>query len=305
MISTWSWISDVTSVTYTNVASASPKATLLADALTFASRLTMLSRTYCSKFSPYSALALDSTSLAYSAIGTPSWANTSFTPGFARSCSCCIPAGLSLGTITTGRFLAKVCGSDTRSSSTAVSIFASSAEAKTSAGAPCSSWVSSSELPPKLVFRSVSGFCSSKVLSSSPKASVSEEAASTVSVELSASLPPPFSPSEPPPHPAMPKVSSRMKSRSARFRSKRLVRSNPKYVPLLATSLRQPKFEKQYKGSARLLSSFKVHKHQESRERKLAPLRSKGCNRLHSPNCRENEFSTFSRTVHILALGDL
>src|SRR5215210_144815 len=230
MTSTRSPMSDAASVTYTNVASASPKATLLADALTFASRETMLFRTSCSKFSPYWALALARISLAYSAMGTPSCASTRVVPGFARSCSPRIPAGLSKGTITTGRFLAKVCGSEARSSSTAVFILASSAEAKTSAGAPCSSWVRSSVLPPKLMRTSVPGFCCSKVASSSSKASVRDEAASTVIAEPSDAASS-CCPSSPPPHANKPG-----RSAATMAQDKSFALSDPIYAPTGAVS---------------------------------------------------------------------
>src|SRR5215211_6616355 len=58
-------------------------------------------------------------------------------------------AGLPAATITVRRFLAKVWGACAKPSRTASSIFASSAEANTSAGAPCSSCVSRVELPAK------------------------------------------------------------------------------------------------------------------------------------------------------------
>src|SRR5215204_4895716 len=107
-----------------------------------------------------------------------------------------MPARLPAATITVRRFLAKVWGASARPSLTAASIFASSAEANTSAGAPCSSCVRRVELPAKFSFASVPGCSSSKLAFSSPKASVSEEAAKTVKADSPL-------PSEPPdpPHP--------------------------------------------------------------------------------------------------------
>src|SRR5215211_655713 len=109
-----------------------------------------------------------------------------------------MPAGLPAGTITVRRFLAKVWGASARPSLTAASIFASSAEANTSAGAPCSSCVRRVELPAKFSFTSVPGCSSSKLAFSSPKASVSEEAAKTVKAVSSPSseLPGPPHPNE-------------------------------------------------------------------------------------------------------------
>src|SRR5215218_1087678 len=107
-----------------------------------------------------------------------------------------MPAGLPAATITVRRFLAKVCGDCANPSRMAASIFASSAEANTSAGAPCSSGVRRVELPAKFSRTSVPEFSSSKLSLSSPKASVSEEAAKTVKADSPL-------PSEPPdpPHP--------------------------------------------------------------------------------------------------------
>src|SRR5215204_5797397 len=100
------------------------------------------------------------------------------------------------GTITVRRFLAKVWGASARPSLTASFIFASSAEANTSAGAPCSSCVRRVELPAKFSCTSVPGWSSSKFAFSSPKASVSEEAAKTVKADS-----PPSSELPDPPHP--------------------------------------------------------------------------------------------------------
>src|SRR5215212_3276271 len=108
-----------------------------------------------------------------------------------------MPAGLPAATITVRRFLAKVWGASANPSRMAASIFASSAEANTSAGAPCSSCVRRVELPAKFSRTSVPEFSSSKLSLSSPKASVSEEAAKTVKAD---SPPPPSVPPDPP-HP--------------------------------------------------------------------------------------------------------
>src|SRR5829696_8951582 len=105
-------------------------------------------------------------------------------------------AGLPAGTITVRRFLAKVWGASVRPSLTASFIFASSAEANTSAGAPCSSCVRRVELPAKFSCTSVPGWSSSKFAFSSLKASVSEEAAKTVKADS-----PPSSELPDPPHP--------------------------------------------------------------------------------------------------------
>src|SRR5215212_5987564 len=108
-------------------------------------------------------------------------------------------AGLSLGTIMTSRFLTNTSGFPaTKPSFTALLTSSWAAEAKTSARAPCWIWVSSVELDSKLWRTSTPGCCSSKVVASSPKASVSEEAAKTVSVALRS---PPPAPAAPPPQP--------------------------------------------------------------------------------------------------------
>src|SRR5215212_9922783 len=107
-----------------------------------------------------------------------------------------MPAGLPAATITVRRFLAKVWGASANPSRMAASIFASSAEANTSAGAPCSSCVRRVELPAKFSATSVPEFSSSKLSLSSPKASVSEEAAKTVKADSPLASEPPD-----PPHP--------------------------------------------------------------------------------------------------------
>ena len=111
-------------------------------------------------------------------------------------------AGLSLGTMTISRFFTKTSGSPfTRPSFTAVFISSSAAEAKTSAGAPCWIWASNVELDSKLCFTFTPGFCCSNRFANSPKASMSEEAARTVSVPPCCCFP---SPPETPPQPAIP-----------------------------------------------------------------------------------------------------
>src|SRR5215212_2751443 len=180
------------------VASASPTATRLAAAFTSASLDATLDSTLSEKSLPYTALAFVRLSLTYCATGTSSWASTRVMPALARSRYLAMPARLPAGTITVRRFLAKVWGASARPSLTAASFFASSAEANTSAGAPCSSCVRRVELPAKFSFTSVPGCSSSKLAFSSPKASVSEEAAKTVKADSSPSseLPDPPHPNE-------------------------------------------------------------------------------------------------------------
>src|SRR3954451_20715813 len=82
--------------------------------------------------------------VAYLVIGTESPAAITFTPARARSAGDAIFAGLAVGTITVSRFVAKGTAVPLASPlSTSFWGFAVSADRKTSAGAPCSIWVSS------------------------------------------------------------------------------------------------------------------------------------------------------------------
>ncbi len=101
----------------------------------------------------------------------------------AKSASPVIPAGLPAGTAICRTFSVKTSGSAAcRSSSVTTDICAWLAEAKTSAGAPWTIWVASAELPAKLNWISRPGLSAVSWSPSSPKTSVSEAAAKTVSV---------------------------------------------------------------------------------------------------------------------------
>ena len=83
--------------------------------------------------------------------GTCGAQTTTLTPASARSAKEVISAGLSGGTAISRVLDAKFTGSPfTRLSAVALSMFLVSAEANTSPGAPCCSWVTRSEEPPKL-----------------------------------------------------------------------------------------------------------------------------------------------------------
>ncbi len=83
--------------------------------------------------------------------GTSGAHTTTWTPGRARSAKPAIPAGLSGGTAIIIVLVAKTVGvPESRSSLAALSMVLVSAEANTSAGAPCWSWATRSEEPAKL-----------------------------------------------------------------------------------------------------------------------------------------------------------
>ena len=104
-------------------------------------------------------------------------------PAFAKSASPVIPAGLPAGTAISSTFSVKTSGSAAcRSASVTTFICGWLAEANTSAGAPWVIWVASAELPAKLNWMSRSGLSAISWSPSSPKTSVSEAAAKTVSV---------------------------------------------------------------------------------------------------------------------------
>src|SRR6266508_851156 len=128
----------VTSLTYTMPASASPSETLVTTALTLSSCETGLTVTP----------ALSRACWAYLPAGTSGAASTTFRSGLARSDSSLMPLGLPLTTMIWSRLLAKFCGVATRS--VTLPMLVVSAEANTSAGAPCWIWVASAWLPAKL-----------------------------------------------------------------------------------------------------------------------------------------------------------
>src|SRR6266850_1940523 len=96
-----------------------------------------------------------------------------------RSESVRSPAGLSLGTTRTGSFRANVLGARASLAATSACMCFQSAEAKASAGAPCSSCVRSSCEPAKAKATRVPGWSRSNLRPSSVNASRSEAAANT------------------------------------------------------------------------------------------------------------------------------
>src|SRR5262245_32461715 len=179
----------VTSVTYTIPASASPRDTLLTTALTLSSNDTGLTVTP----------ALPSASAAYLPAGTSGAARTTFRSGLARSSRPPMSLGLPCSTTIWSRLLAKFWGVPTRS--VTLSMLVVSAEANTSAGAPCWIWVARAWLPAKLKVTLVpplaAVYCSPILV----KAAVSEAAANTL-ISAGAATPEPPPGSSSPPHPA-------------------------------------------------------------------------------------------------------
>ena len=81
--------------------------------------------------------------VAYFVIGTVSPAAITLTPLLARFAGLAMPAGLAVGTITVSRLPAKFSGGPAaRPLVTSFAGFVVSADRNTSAGAPCSIWVS-------------------------------------------------------------------------------------------------------------------------------------------------------------------
>ncbi len=89
---------------------------------------------------------LSTSCVAYLVIGTASPAATILIPDFARSAGVRIPAGLSLGTMIVRRLPANgVMSPDANPPSTSFCGLVVSADRNTSAGAPCSIFVSSAD----------------------------------------------------------------------------------------------------------------------------------------------------------------
>ena len=115
--------------------------------------------------------------------GTSGAHTTSFTPDLARSANDAMPAGLSGGVTMTSVFVAKFTGLPvTRPASVAFVMFATSAEAKTSPGAPPMRFATRSEDPAKLKFTVVPGFSFVNVAPSSVNVGFNDAAAYTVRV---------------------------------------------------------------------------------------------------------------------------
>src|SRR5215207_9036547 len=159
----------VTSVTYAIPASASPRETLVTTALTLSSCDTGVTPTP----------AWSRTCLAYLPAGTSSAARTTLRSGLARSARALTPLGLPFSTTMASRLLAKFWEVATRSLT--LSMLVMSAEANTSAGAPCWIWVARAWLPAKLKVTLSPPLAAAYWRPSSVKASVRDAAANTVS----------------------------------------------------------------------------------------------------------------------------
>src|SRR5215211_4872086 len=159
----------VTSVAYTIPASASPRETLVTTALTLSSCDTGVTPTP----------AWSRTCLAYLPAGTSSAARTTLRSGLARSARALTPLGLPFSTTMASRLLAKFWGVATRSLT--LSMLARSAEANTSAGAPCWIWVARAWLPAKLKVTLSPPLAAAYCRPSSVKAAVRDVAANTLS----------------------------------------------------------------------------------------------------------------------------
>src|SRR5262245_19429136 len=173
----------VTSVTYTIPASASPSDTLVTTALTLSSWDTGLTVTS----------ALASASAAYLPAGTSGAARTTFRSGLARSSRPLTCLGLPCSTTIWSWLPAKFRGAPTRSLTLAMLVV--SAEANTSAGAPCWIWVARAWLPAKLKLTLVPPLADVYCWPSWVKAAVREAAANTL---ISAGEPEPVPESSPP-----------------------------------------------------------------------------------------------------------
>src|SRR5919204_2721096 len=171
-------------------ASASPSDTLVTTALTLSSCDTGLTVTP----------ALPRISAAYLPAGTSGAARTTFRSGLARSSRLLTPFGLPCSTTIWSRLLAKFLGVPTRSLT--LSMLVVSAEAYTSAGAPCWIWVARAWLPAKLKVTLVPPLAAVKSPPSLVNAAVSEAAANTFSS--------PDDPEEPPEDLPPPQAASRV-----------------------------------------------------------------------------------------------
>src|SRR6478609_472840 len=170
-----------TSVWYTMPASASPVVTLVTMPLTFCSSDTGVTATP----------AASSTCWVYLPIGTSGAAVTNVTPDLARSATDVMPFGLPLATMISSLFVAKTTGSPWLfPASVSLVMFASSAEANTSAGAPWLICVTRAEEASKLNVTFESGCSVVKAVPISLNDSVSEAAANTVMLPDAAGVDP-------------------------------------------------------------------------------------------------------------------
>jgi len=101
--------------------------------------------------------------------GTVLSQSATFTPGLARSATAVMLAGFDGGTTRVRMLVAYTIGvPSARPASVTVFIVASLAVARMSAGAPCTIWAASAELPPKLSVMVTPGCSFSKRAASSP-----------------------------------------------------------------------------------------------------------------------------------------
>src|SRR5665811_1670228 len=120
--------------------------------------------------------------------GTPSAQTTSFLPSNDES-SPVIPAGFPFGTMIVRVLVANRLGvPDMRFAAVALSMFARSADAKTSAGAPCLNWSTRFDEPSNENFTVTPGWEASKVLPRLAYVSLRDDAANTTSSLLEAAV---------------------------------------------------------------------------------------------------------------------
>src|SRR3954447_4822664 len=124
---------------------------------------------------------------AYFVTGTASPAAMTFTEGFARSAGDVIPAGFDAGTITASLLPAKATvGPTVRFASTSFFGFAVSADRKTSAGAPCSIFVSSADEESVEIAIVTPGWDDSYALRAAPRTPLRDAAAYRVTPTVGA-----------------------------------------------------------------------------------------------------------------------
>ena len=152
-------------------ASASPRITLLTTALTFSS----------SDLGATVTPADSKTCAAYLPQGTSGAQMTTIRFSFARSATPVTPCGLPGPTMIASRLVAKISGSFALlPASVSLVMLLLSAEANTSAGAPCPIWATNSDDAAKLNVTFAPGYSAVNASPTSVNAAVSEAAANTV-----------------------------------------------------------------------------------------------------------------------------
>src|SRR6478752_727005 len=159
-------------------ASTSPSETLVRTALTSASWLTGVTVI----------LALANTFVAMPPQGTCAWQTATFTPGFARSFTEAMLAGLAAGTAISPTFLANGVEEAAPPALMTASMFVWLADAKTSAGWPCVMPVARAEDAPKFGVMVTPGCAASNCFFRVVNVSCSDAAAKTFTVPVIAAV---------------------------------------------------------------------------------------------------------------------